>query len=98
MEQEITNHQDPTILGILMQISGDMGEVKSDMKTIQAWLKKHVEDDQVLHKASDDRLKVVEDSQKKVKWMAAGASAVITGAAVLLGWIIDIMWGSGFKR
>lgn len=98
MEQEITNHQDPTILGILMQISGDMGEVKSDMKTIQTWLKKHVEDDQVLHKANDDRLKIVEDSQKKVKWMAAGASAVITGAAVLLGWIIDIMWGSGFKR
>lgn len=63
-----------------------LGGINAKLDVIKESFAKHVKDDEALAA----RVSVVEDRQKKVKWMAAGAGAVITG----LGWLVETVFAT----
>lgn len=68
--------------------------MNTKLDSLATEIKNHAAGDVELHKAVDLRLDKVEDAQKKVKYMAAGAGAVITAA----GWLVEMMIGLPGKR
>ena len=74
-----------------MQIKEDLGSIKSDISNISESVSAHINKDDSIHEDQEERITKLEDQQKKVKWMAVGAGAVIAGA-----WrIVEALIGSG---
>jgi len=81
---------DSQILDHLIGISKTIGSMDSKLDSLTESLKKHLEDDDEIHKKQDERIKELEDAHKKVKWIAMGAGGVI---ATL--WRVIEMWVTG---
>lgn len=71
MSQEL-----PELTAILTKISGDIGELKATVGNFGADLTQHIQEVKTLN----ERVVSVEDSQKRIKWIAMGAAGVLTGA------------------
>jgi hypothetical protein len=67
------------ILQHLMKISEDLGSIKSDISNLSESVSTHIKKDEETQKELQDKVSILEDQHKRVKWLAAGAGAVIAG-------------------
>jgi hypothetical protein len=82
---------DDTILNHLMNISNDLGSINSKLDNVIESMKNHVKEDKDIHDGQEIRIKSLENSQNRLKWMAAGAAAI--GAAL---WkVFELIFSSG---
>lgn len=70
---------DQVILQHLMKISEDLGSIKSDISNLSTSVATHIKKDEETQTELQSKLENLEDQHKKVKWMAAGAGAMIAG-------------------
>lgn len=102
MVQAITDADNTTVLTTtLLQIKEDIGGMRADITHIRESIQEtnhlltsHVEKDEDTHKSQDNRITTIEDSQKRIKWLASGAAAVFT----TLGWLGSIFFGYGHRH
>ena len=78
-----------SITAHLIKISEDIGSISAKLDSINTSLTKHTEDDDEYQEKTDQRVLALEDSQKKVRWIAVGAAAVLTGLFKLLGFVVE---------
>lgn len=79
------DNNENVVLTTLLQIKEQIGALDSATRAMdsklddfKSGLTAHFEQDKTEHQSQNEKIKELEDSQKKVKWVAIGAGAVIT--------------------
>jgi hypothetical protein len=75
-----------TIIAHLLKISEDIGSIDAKISNLNNTITKHIDDDEKYQDKTDARLTELEDSQKKVKWLAMGGAVVLSGLFKIFSW------------
>ena len=67
------NNNEKLILDHVISISSDIGAIKVGLKALNNNLESHVAKDELFHSTITTQVSDVDDYQKKMKWMIAGA-------------------------
>lgn len=94
---------DENILNHLIQMRSQLtaiqttldGEIKNKLMNLSEEVSKHVADDEKLHEKADERIRKLEDGQKRIKWIA-----VTVGTIMAAVWRVAsaLMQGHDFFR
>lgn len=66
------------VLTTLLEIKEKVGAMDAKLDITNNVLINHIQKDDTAHSDQNTRLTKVEDSQKKVKWIAIGAGVIVT--------------------
>lgn len=85
-----------TILTTLLEMKEQQGEIQSDVKhairqgeDTHRMVQLHIEKDDGIHAELDGRVGKIEETHRRVKWIAGGISTLIAAAA----WALDYLKG-----
>lgn len=77
-----------TILNAVLEIKESQGEIQSDVKhairqgeDTQRMMKLHIDKDDGIHEALNKRVGSLEETHRRVKWIAGGVSTLVAAVA-----------------
>lgn len=73
----------------LIKISEDIGSISAKLDAMNTSVINHAKDDKEFQEKTDTRISNLEDSQKKVRWIAVGAAAVLTGLYKVIEFVVN---------
>ena len=79
--------------GLLLKISGDIGEIKGTVKEIKDQHKSYIASNDQRHEKAEERIAKLEDSKKKVIYATLGLSAGGAFAGTKLAGVVNTLLG-----